>query len=787
MLNLSSKSFLFLLGTCLMIKISFAQVNSSTYGDSNQRNILKAYPVPFNDVLIINGLKEEQEVVLFDLNGRKVLSEKTNGRLTTDFLPNGVYMVKAQGYRPFTVIKNGDTAPLQVLTSTRFNASSQFTLDLFPSGRNKVIFDSKAGLGLNESEIKFTGTGTPGTTVQYRIRNADNNNIIFGWANFATVSANGQWSGFVRKSRRVPWLKAEFRQTNNPQDIRESRLFAIGHCIARFSQSDEYHIYRVGFNENTGQWNSQVARADVDNDEVLQLVFMPRSEGDAVKPAGSAFWIRVGGNNLAPAGFATMSNAYNKMFGGIKVSIALHSESGTGLFEMLNDNDNDRHFADDMQIRNLFTEDGQVPSMQSHFFSSGTSIYNDTFRTIPMALFGIDRNGNALDLSTTSSFRNGKIDYTVSELYDPMKTRMSFLAQNGELVNDLEQELNTYYDGFITERAASKMSIGGFLKGEPNNAGTFFNDTNHPAFNDLDGGPRLAEMLVKDHAYQAGLIGNDDWGYHHVTDVEWHPNNDKKAVKVSSIHGEVTTMNLINGRSRITEAEANGRPWVMADVRGFIVNGEPAYRTFIKDSNGNLSDRGDIYIYKNDGSDFTADDNLVFDMSQWPPRENPVDFFNRTTYGNVVRFIDPDIRARPTGRFSVPGPELFANPLGGGPVNGPELPVSWTFIDNSGSNKNKRLSQTQDIDASGQFHELRVADNSWTGNFVQWKIVPVPGSNKYYYILGRGADRYIQATAISETIGGVDGFATRLVPTSKDWYQTQWELIHLGNGQYVDF
>lgn len=679
--------------------VVFAQITESIPAVAS--SALKAYPVPFANQVYIQGLTRPERVTFYTINGTVVLSTITEGSVPTDQLPDGVYVVKVAGYPPLRVFKGGLTTgaapvnPGPVTRREKWGVQSDSTqatrgqvaslITIKPFTRDKVVFDSQAGLGKDESNIKFSGTGPVGATVQQLIMNDDDGTVEVGWRDFATVNASGQWSGRLRTPRRVPWLKAYFRVKGQPDaEVEMEERFAIGHCIARFSQSDEFYIYH--------KQNSSAPNIIVENEECLQVVEMPRGMFDDPQPPNTAEWTYVNNTTPGSAGLAAMANVYNELFGGIKVSLALHSVSGTGLFHMLNDTDDRRWFEDERQIHELFTADGQVPSCQVHFLSSATP-KDATIAQVGPALFGINPDGT--EFRASNSVDGQYIQYTLREFYNPDSTKFCFITWQGVYDNLFEElkkmEGHHTYGTYLTKNFASEMNIvGSFVKGERRKNGKY-NDFNHASRIDKDGAPRLGELLALDNAHQLGLLP-EDYGYFHFTDVEWQPSN-PTVVRISSRHGDLTTINLGRGREKPPVSSGNDEKF-NADVRGFVINNEPAFYTTIVDSAGNPSTRGDIYIRKNDGSAFTAADVLVFDLNQWPEDRNPKDYDNKTAYGNFPQMWDPNVlaKARPLSRFE-PDPSVFENlfenpkPDGGSPdsLMAPEIiafsPAYWSSAD----------------------------------------------------------------------------------------------------------
>lgn len=69
-------------------------LGNETLNIGNERIIL--YPNPFDDELHLSGLKGKSELVLFDLNGKRLISNVVNNHesLSVGFLPKGTYIVR---------------------------------------------------------------------------------------------------------------------------------------------------------------------------------------------------------------------------------------------------------------------------------------------------------------------------------------------------------------------------------------------------------------------------------------------------------------------------------------------------------------------------------------------------------------------------------------------------------------------------------------------------------------------------------------------------------------------
>ena len=69
-------------------------VESSLSVDDNIKNILKIYPNPVDDKLIIQGLQKKTKVSIYTILGKLVLSEMVSTEIDVSNLKTGIYLIK---------------------------------------------------------------------------------------------------------------------------------------------------------------------------------------------------------------------------------------------------------------------------------------------------------------------------------------------------------------------------------------------------------------------------------------------------------------------------------------------------------------------------------------------------------------------------------------------------------------------------------------------------------------------------------------------------------------------
>ncbi len=78
--------------------------NAIASADIDQANVI-AYPQPVSDVLFLKGLKKPETVNIYNITGNRVHSVITNGKVNTEHLPDGIYIIIIDGHRPVKISK----------------------------------------------------------------------------------------------------------------------------------------------------------------------------------------------------------------------------------------------------------------------------------------------------------------------------------------------------------------------------------------------------------------------------------------------------------------------------------------------------------------------------------------------------------------------------------------------------------------------------------------------------------------------------------------------------------
>lgn len=500
----------------------------------------------------------------------------------------------------------------------------------------------------NRAEVPLSGRAPAGAVIQARAVSVDDGGATTtSWKTIATANANGDWSSTLSVPRSPSWFRPEVRLDSSPGTTAQARnRFAAGHVWARWSQSDEYHIYA---------FDGTVTPEAVTDDDALQIVFLERNTGDTTpQPAGSAFLKQITDASPGKPGFATMSNAIAAALPDEKVMIGLHSQSGMGVGDRVNEVDDKRFKADDQQIHDILTADGTQVGFVNQFFSSGTPIDLIHPEAIGPIQFGINPDGSTFTAPGTvpSGYQTQRVDWTLTDFYDWSYTKFGAMVGYDDGARDVMRAMAqdpVYHDFFVFDPSGPK-GFGGWLKGELNSDGRQYNDTAHPGIEDPRGAAQMASVLTYAAIAQIGLTSV---GMPVINTIELHPNGDPKAVALGWTGGEMTTTRRTYGRPRLTGKSK------YTDVKNIGWNGTNI-RAEIRDENGALADRGRIWLYKPDGSDWAAEDIAAIDIDDWARVDEPEEITNGWQFDDIPSGVIAGSGAVPV--FSEYSPaDLFSN------------------------------------------------------------------------------------------------------------------------------
>ena len=444
----------------------------------------------------------------------------------------------------------------------------------------------------DRADVPLSGTSSAGAVIQARAVSVDDKGATTTlWTDIATADGSGNWSGTLSAPRNTSWLRPEVRLKAHPETtVQATNRFAAGHVWARWSQSDEYHIYGH---------NGTVKPDAVQDDDALQIVFMTRDTKP--RPAGSAFLQKI--TNAAPGkpGFVAMSNALAKELPGQKIMIGLHAHSGMGVDDRVNEQDDKRWKSDEQQIQDILTADGSKVGFVHEFFSSGTPtglLYPEALGPIQ---FGINPDGSTFVSPGTvpSGYQTQRVDWTLTDFYDWSHTRMGFIVGYDDAGRDRLKKMiqHPVYKKFFVADPVGPKGFGGWLKGELSADGSRYTDPGHPGIEDPRGTVQMAAVITYAALAQIGLTSG---GMPVIDTIELYPNGNKKAVALGWTGGNMTTTRRSYGRPRLDGSK-------YTDVKNIGWNGQNI-RAEIRDDSGNLADRGRIWIYKPDQSDWVASD-----------------------------------------------------------------------------------------------------------------------------------------------------------------------------------
>lgn len=491
------------------------------------------------------------------------------------------------------------------------------------------LISESAGLGTNDSitptnraEVPISGTAPAGAVIEARAVSVDDGGATTtSWQTVGAANGSGVWSGTLSAPRNTSWLRAEVRLKSAPGEVVQmSNRFAAGHVWARWSQSDEYHVWA---------FPGTAARETVVDDDALQIVFLERST--SAMPAGSAKLIRVtnathGPASNTPASYSATANVVAREFGGEKLMLAIHSQSGYGVDERVNETDNKRWKSDEQQVHDIVVADGSKVGFVHELLSSGTPTGLLSPEAMGPIQFGIKPDGSRFIAPGTvpSGYQTQRVDWTLDEFYDWSYTRFGFMVAyddpgRARMLDMVDHP--TYKQFFSVSAYGTRGFGGGWLRGELSADGTKYKDTAHPGIDDPRGAAQMAKVLTYTSMAQTGIAPG---GVPVINTIELHPNGDQKAVALGWTGGDMTTTRLMFGHDTLWRPNVHPK---YTDVKNIGWNGTHV-RAEIRDDSGALADRGRIWLYKRDGTNWTAGDLTGIDLDLWASVSAPDEITN---------------------------------------------------------------------------------------------------------------------------------------------------------------
>ncbi len=470
-------------------------------------------------------------------------------------------------------------------------------LTMTEAGRDKLIFDSGAARSANAALVALSGTGTAGQVVQGRaVSQGDAGATSTTWADIATISGGGTWSGAIAVPRSSRWQKAETRLKAVPATTAiAANVFGSGHVLAIWGQSEDARIAMPVFSLTT-----PVAISDA---EAVQVAYFTNATTftRALAPVTTAAPIT--------AGIAAMAATLIAARPGDKFAVAFQTVSGTSYGELVNDAVLPRQWVNDLALHNLLTDNGKTPvGLAMSTWTASTSGYGDNFIEALFPMFtGRRQDGTAFAVPGVHTYTGGgsmTLDHTFAEIYDYTKTRWTLFGPhvftpdndmtnavtnrsgntpNPDLAN--KQKIRAQIRAFPAQaRATVDGSVGGvpifigggldlitYESGVSEVASPFWSDWGHPSGASADGLELRARYLALEGLRAMGLTS---WQVPKFDTATWQ--SDGSYVEVGSTAGPITTVR----RVRLEAALPTTFPhWT--EVFGWQINGAPARRAEI--------------------------------------------------------------------------------------------------------------------------------------------------------------------------------------------------------------
>ncbi len=549
--------------------------------------------------------------------------------------------------------------------------------------RDKHIFDRGLARGENSADVPLSGTAPAGAVIEARTVEVSGSRTASAWKTIATTNSQGNWSGTYTRGRSTEYLRAEARvKTDSSRTVATTNTFGVGTTIALHGQSNEnYWIKFQG-----------AVMEDVLDDTAVQLIEIDRASDPTNSTTEITFvtneWKdnqrRLANGTIYGAGKVAFANMLSASLPGEKFLVKLAVVSGTGLQNEVQDRTDatenpKRLWVDEIRLHKAFDPyyvNAGTPTKMGLMlwaYTSASALVDVESIYVPM-MVGIHRDGT----KTGSEY-----DHTLAEMYDWSHTKFGFGLANSheQQINIVNIKNNPHYASFVA-------GLGYGIPGNVTAGGLMWlrngsiKDTAHPSVQHEDGSVRRARLTAVNILMLLGVTTerSNIWN---STTAEWGPVvsgvRRTDVIRLSRPQQDFTTLRRIRGWDRLVPDGT----WRNGDVDGFFANNEPLRKVEIRDRNGNLADRGDVWIYKNDGSAWTSADNLSNEIGQGSlnrsknpkdPSFNPDDyldfrFASRLAVVSNLRKID----AIPV--YSVMLPELVSNKAAAS-VAAPAVPQS---------------------------------------------------------------------------------------------------------------
>lgn len=478
------------------------------------------------------------------------------------------------------------------------------TVSLTPFSRDRTIFDSGAGFGLATTAVPLSGAGTAGEVVEARAVSLDDGGATTtAWADVATISAGGTWSGTITAPRSASWFRPEVRLKAQPAIAAQgANRFGVGHVIAIWGQSEPDRIISTFHNTTTPP--------NVADAEAVQIFY-----GAAATPTRHIV------TNAAPltAGAAAMAATLIAERPGEKFAVIFQTVPGTDPRELVNDANPGRSWAADKALHDFATADGQHVGLAAMSWFAAPGNLGSSYGEAMFPLFAAKTiTGATVTFPATITYGSGlsyQADHWFGELYTYAKTRWVPYGPHRFDIDADMQDATHLVGGAVQTNVANKQAARQswrsmlalssatmflpatvepltYVNGIDDGAGSW-TDFAHPAGNTPDGIEAWARLTAHAILRSAGLT---NWTVPVFDQSLWESSG--AWVEVWSAAGPVTTTRLARGEAALVPGQTH---WT--EVMGFQINGAPARNTQIV--------AGRVRIFPNSGS-FTYADAITY-------------------------------------------------------------------------------------------------------------------------------------------------------------------------------
>lgn len=490
--------------------------------------------------------------------------------------------------------------------------------------RDKHIFDRGLARGQNSASIPLSGTAPAGAVIEVRTVEVSGSRATSPWRVIATANTSGRWQGTYTRGRSSEYLRAEARVRGGTDTVATTNTFGVGTTIALHGQSSDYHW--IAF--------AGTPMENVIDDSAMQIVEINRASDPADSTtsvtAVTNAWKNAqrdfGNDVINRSGVVAFANMLMQGIPGEKFLVKFAAVSGTGIHsEFENSSDSRRRWPDEMRLHKAFDPyfvEGQKMSdtgLVAWVYSSSNNHIRFETSYGPM-IFGKFPDGRPV-VTGSSEYPYA---HTWAEFYDWEQSRLGVgFNARAQAMNAARMTENPNYSRHL---APHVLGLNRFTQQAGELRRGVYIDRGHPGQEHPDGTVRAARMAAYGLLMHMKQVPAHDLRPFVGAAIEWAPTLNgvarPDAVLITNQNRDYTTLRRARGEARFTPDGT----WRDGDVTHFMINGEMARNVRIVDDQGNLADKGNILIVKDDRSHWTTSDTLTFGLEvaryDW---ENPKD------------------------------------------------------------------------------------------------------------------------------------------------------------------